>query len=167
MFWAYLIHLVSNGFRFERAFQLDLVGQQAQAQATPRYFITASVRSVARLRRPDKVRRRDLPLLRSATPARRRRSRTVHRPWRHRTSPSSPSPKPYRHHLHRSSPTATGPPSPPLQLRRRPRLTARGPPRPRVGTASSAGSWPPRPPRVFSLPTTPTGAADARRSAGP
>jgi hypothetical protein len=52
-------------------------------------------------------------------------------------------------------------------LHRLPCLTTRTPPCPHVGTASSAVSWPPRPPHLCSRSTTPIGATSARRSAEP
>ena len=78
-------------------------------------------------------------------------------------------PKTYCCQLHTQAPTPTRPPLPLLLLYRPPRIMAQAPPRPRVGTASSGVSWPPRPPCVCSCscPTTPTGAAGVRRGVEP
>jgi hypothetical protein len=80
--------------------------------------------------------------------------------------PSFPSQKPIATTSTAQASTPTGPPLPLLLLRRLPRLMLRAPPCPRVGTASSAVSWPPRLPCVCPCLTTPIGTAGTRRSAG-
>jgi hypothetical protein len=116
---------------------------------------------------------RPILLLRCSCP-----SLSLHRPNKEMRRETCPAHRPFCSlPLHPPKPTATtstaqvptpiGPPLPLFLLSRLPCLTMRTSLCPHMGTASSAVSWPPRPPHVCSRPTTPIGAASARRSAEP